>query len=167
MKDCFFFVLSSINLIANKSLYKIDKGAQVCRFNMLAAYPIASLETADSVSIHSINHTGPMLADEEYQLQCDIVNVAPVQNLTVRWYQGDDLLKDQGRWHRSGVVSAAKLSPYKCNQYCFSENSTIIDPQAGKFGCWQQQKERCLVSLKMHYNKMPMINVWTKYYHVI
>jgi hypothetical protein len=38
-----------------------------------------------------------MLADEEYQLQCDIVNVAPVQNLTVRWYQGDDLLKDQGR----------------------------------------------------------------------
>ena len=64
---------------------------------MLAAYPIASLETADSVSIHSINHTGPMLADEEYQLQCDIVNVAPVQNLTVRWYQGDDLLKDKGR----------------------------------------------------------------------
>ena len=66
-------------------------------FNTLAAYPIASLETADRVLIHSMGHTGPMVAEKEYQLQCDIVNVAPVQNLTVRWYQGDVLFKDQGR----------------------------------------------------------------------
>ncbi len=29
---------------------------------------------------------------EQYKLQCDVHNVAPVQNLTVKWYKGQTLL---------------------------------------------------------------------------
>lgn len=45
-------------------------------------------ETPDSVSIRPVNHTGPMVEGKEYQLLCDVQNIAPVQYLTLRWYRG-------------------------------------------------------------------------------
>ncbi|XP_035253453.1 hemicentin-1-like isoform X2 [Anguilla anguilla] len=45
----------------------------------------------DSVSISAMNHTGPMLEQEQYQLQCEVQNIAPVQYLTVKWYKGETL----------------------------------------------------------------------------
>ncbi|XP_016131381.1 hemicentin-1-like isoform X2 [Sinocyclocheilus grahami] len=48
-------------------------------------------ETPDSVFI-SVNHSGPMMEGEPYELQCDVHNVAPVQNLTVKWYKRQTLL---------------------------------------------------------------------------
>lgn len=45
-------------------------------------------ETPDSVTISSANHTSPMLEGKEYQLLCDVQNIAPVQYLTLRWYRG-------------------------------------------------------------------------------
>lgn len=45
-------------------------------------------ETPDSVSIRPVNHTGPMLEGKEYQLLCEVQNIAPVQYLTLRWYRG-------------------------------------------------------------------------------
>ena len=53
-------------------------------FNALAAYPVAPLETADQVVIHRVGHGGTVVADTETQLQCDVINVATVQNLTSR-----------------------------------------------------------------------------------
>ncbi|XP_067238673.1 intercellular adhesion molecule 5 isoform X2 [Chanodichthys erythropterus] len=49
-------------------------------------------ETPDSVSISTVNHTGPMIEGNQYELQCDVLNVAPVQNLTVKWYKGETLV---------------------------------------------------------------------------
>ncbi|XP_050957419.1 intercellular adhesion molecule 5-like isoform X3 [Labeo rohita] len=49
-------------------------------------------KTPDSVSISIVNHRGPMMEGEQYELQCDVVDVAPVQNLTVKWYKGQTLL---------------------------------------------------------------------------
>lgn len=46
------------------------------------------LETPDSVSIRPVNHTGPMVEGKEYQLLCEVQNVAPVQYLSLRWYRG-------------------------------------------------------------------------------
>ncbi|XP_008327435.1 vascular cell adhesion protein 1-like [Cynoglossus semilaevis] len=46
-------------------------------------------KTPDGVSIRTLNHTGPMVAGKEYQLLCEVQNVAPVQYLTLRWYRGD------------------------------------------------------------------------------
>lgn len=47
-----------------------------------------NLETPDTVSIRPVNHTGPMVEGKEYQLLCEVQNIAPVQYLTLRWYRG-------------------------------------------------------------------------------
>ncbi len=52
----------------------------------------SSTETPDSVFISTVDHRGPMTEGEQYELQCDVHNVAPVQNLTVKWYKGQTLL---------------------------------------------------------------------------
>ncbi|KAI2666063.1 Vascular cell adhesion protein 1 [Labeo rohita] len=54
--------------------------------------PVTIYKTPDSVSISIVNHRGPMKEGEQYELQCDVQDVAPVQNLTVKWYKGETLL---------------------------------------------------------------------------
>ncbi|RXN22760.1 vascular cell adhesion 1-like protein [Labeo rohita] len=54
--------------------------------------PVTVYKTPDSVTTSIVNHTGPMTEGEQYELQCDVYNVAPVQNLTVKWYKGQILL---------------------------------------------------------------------------
>ncbi|XP_059414615.1 protein amalgam-like [Carassius carassius] len=49
-------------------------------------------KTPDSVSISIVKHTGPMIEGQQYELQCDVHDVAPVQYLTVKWYKGQTLL---------------------------------------------------------------------------
>ncbi|MCI4392282.1 hypothetical protein PGIGA_G00144320 [Pangasianodon gigas] len=45
-------------------------------------------KTPDSISISLVNHTGAMVEGREYQLLCEVQNIAPVQYLTLRWYRG-------------------------------------------------------------------------------
>ncbi|XP_030645747.1 intercellular adhesion molecule 1-like isoform X1 [Chanos chanos] len=52
-------------------------------------------KTPDSVSVSYVNHTGPVMEKTQYELQCDIKNIAPVQYLTVRWYKGQTLVDSQ------------------------------------------------------------------------
>ncbi|KAK9978041.1 hypothetical protein ABG768_019815 [Culter alburnus] len=54
--------------------------------------PITIYKTPDSVSISTVNHIGPMMERNQYELQCDVLNVAPVQYLTVKWYKGQTLV---------------------------------------------------------------------------
>ncbi|XP_052441412.1 cell adhesion molecule 4-like [Carassius gibelio] len=54
--------------------------------------PVIIYKTPDSVSISIVKRTGPMIAGRQYQLQCDVHDVAPVQYLTVKWYKGQTLL---------------------------------------------------------------------------
>ncbi|XP_014059416.2 intercellular adhesion molecule 1 [Salmo salar] len=54
--------------------------------------PVILYKTPDSVSISVLRHSGPMLEGTEYQLQCDIQNMAPQQNLVVKWYKGNEPL---------------------------------------------------------------------------
>ncbi|XP_065110441.1 intercellular adhesion molecule 1-like [Paramisgurnus dabryanus] len=57
--------------------------------------PIIIYKTPDSVSINTVDHTGPMREGSQYDLQCDIVNVAPVKNLTVNWFKGKTEVKTE------------------------------------------------------------------------
>ncbi|XP_051573559.1 hemicentin-1-like [Myxocyprinus asiaticus] len=54
--------------------------------------PITIYKTPDSVSISTVDHTGPVIEGKQYKLQCDIQNVAPVNNLTVKWFKGETLV---------------------------------------------------------------------------
>lgn len=49
---------------------------------------VSSAETPDSISISSLNQNGPMLEGRQYELQCEVQNIAPVQYLNLRWYRG-------------------------------------------------------------------------------
>uniref|UniRef100_A0A9J8A541 Ig-like domain-containing protein n=1 Tax=Cyprinus carpio carpio TaxID=630221 RepID=A0A9J8A541_CYPCA len=54
--------------------------------------PVTVYKTPDSVFISTVNHRGPMMEGQQYELQCDVHNVAPVEYLTVKWYKGQTLL---------------------------------------------------------------------------
>ncbi|XP_064884046.1 intercellular adhesion molecule 1-like isoform X3 [Oncorhynchus nerka] len=57
--------------------------------------PVILYKTPDSVSISPLGHSGPMMEGKEYQLQCDIQNITPLQNLVVRWYKGNETIETQ------------------------------------------------------------------------
>ncbi|XP_026110142.1 intercellular adhesion molecule 1 isoform X5 [Carassius auratus] len=65
----------------------LNKGAQ-CQVKL----PVTIYKTPDSVSISTVNHRGPMIEGQQYELQCDVHDVAPVEYLTVKWYKGQTLL---------------------------------------------------------------------------
>ncbi|KAK1785533.1 hypothetical protein P4O66_018894 [Electrophorus voltai] len=56
--------------------------------------PVIVYKTPDSVSINIVGHTGPVIEGTQYELQCDVQNVAPVHRLTVKWYKRQTLLTD-------------------------------------------------------------------------
>ncbi|KAK2918690.1 hypothetical protein Q8A73_003061 [Channa argus] len=51
--------------------------------------PITVYKLPDSVSISIFNHTGSMYEGHQYTLQCEVKNVAPIQNLSVTFYRGN------------------------------------------------------------------------------
>ncbi|KAK2918689.1 hypothetical protein Q8A73_003060 [Channa argus] len=51
--------------------------------------PITVYKLPDSVSISIFNHTGLMYEGHQYTLQCEVQNVAPIENLSVTFYRGN------------------------------------------------------------------------------
>lgn len=51
------------------------------------------IENPDKVVLHSAEPLNPTKEGTEHELQCDIINVAPVQNLTVNWYKDNRIIK--------------------------------------------------------------------------
>ncbi|KAF3700028.1 Hemicentin-2 Precursor [Channa argus] len=48
---------------------------------------ITLYKAPDSVFIRPVDYLSSVEESKEFRLQCDIINIAPVQNLTVQWYQ--------------------------------------------------------------------------------
>ncbi|XP_056310191.1 vascular cell adhesion protein 1 [Danio aesculapii] len=72
--------------------------------------PVTVYKTPDSVSISTVNQA--MMEGNQYELQCDVHNVAPVQSLTVNWYKGETLV-DQTNFTdttKSPVSKTSKLA---------------------------------------------------------
>lgn len=57
--------------------------------NRIAA--VTLYKTPDNVSISALDHD-PMVEGEEYLLKCDIIEVAPVQKLKVKWHRGSEVV---------------------------------------------------------------------------
>ncbi|KAL3986906.1 WD repeat-containing protein 60 [Sarotherodon galilaeus] len=62
----------------------LDDGFQCTLSPVITVY-----KTPDFVSV-SDTVRGPMVEGREHDLKCDVINVAPVQNLTVTWYRGNE-----------------------------------------------------------------------------
>ncbi|KAG7259231.1 hypothetical protein CRUP_028719 [Coryphaenoides rupestris] len=60
------------------------------------AFDLTFYKTPDIVRISAPQVGVGMLADSKYQLVCEVLNVAPVQNLMVRWFLGQTPIQDQG-----------------------------------------------------------------------
>ncbi|KAM7371803.1 hypothetical protein PAMP_009013 [Pampus punctatissimus] len=54
---------------------------------------ITVYQNPEDVVLFPINHVRATVEGTEYDLQCDVINVAPVQNLTVRWYKDNEIIK--------------------------------------------------------------------------
>uniref|UniRef100_A0A673Z5F0 FXYD domain-containing ion transport regulator n=1 Tax=Salmo trutta TaxID=8032 RepID=A0A673Z5F0_SALTR len=76
--------------IEPKCYVKSQNGSQCTEILSVILY-----KTPDSVSISPLSHSGPMMEGKDYQLQCDIQNIAPLQNLVVRWYKGNETIETQ------------------------------------------------------------------------
>ncbi|XP_038568796.1 vascular cell adhesion protein 1-like [Micropterus salmoides] len=66
--------------------YNYD-GHQCCSFLNVTLYQLPH-----NVSISFVNHSGPMLEGHQYTLQCTVLDVAPVKDLTVTFYRGHTAL---------------------------------------------------------------------------
>ncbi|KAK6311713.1 hypothetical protein J4Q44_G00173770 [Coregonus suidteri] len=81
----------------------------------LENFPVILYKIPDSVSISLLSHSGPMVEGTEYQLQCDIQNVAPLQNLVVRWYKGNETVNtltfNNSRRKPEDVSSTLNITP--------------------------------------------------------
>ncbi|KAK2916647.1 hypothetical protein Q8A67_001021 [Cirrhinus molitorella] len=73
--------------------------------------PVTVYKTPDSVSISFVNHSGPMIEGKQYELQCDVQDVAPVQSLTVKWYKGQTRADDGAQYRCEAELDLGAEGP--------------------------------------------------------
>lgn len=49
-----------------------------------------------------LSQTGPLVEGKNYGMQCDIVNVAPLRNLSVNWHKGKEVFYTE-TFNESGI----------------------------------------------------------------
>ncbi|XP_022066763.2 myelin-associated glycoprotein-like isoform X2 [Acanthochromis polyacanthus] len=83
------FLVWSVDRMTNWGIkaicYALSEHGGQCNMDL----PVIIYQPPDRVSIRLINHTGSMLEDHQYTLQCTVQDVAPVESLTVIFYKGD------------------------------------------------------------------------------
>ncbi|XP_033986100.1 hemicentin-2-like [Trematomus bernacchii] len=88
--DC--FLVWSVERMTEWSMEPVcyamaEQGGQCKRNLSLTVY-----KPPDNVSISFVNHTRPMSEGQQFTLQCEVQDVAPVNNLRVTFYKGQTVL---------------------------------------------------------------------------
>uniref|UniRef100_A0A4W6CCQ6 Ig-like domain-containing protein n=1 Tax=Lates calcarifer TaxID=8187 RepID=A0A4W6CCQ6_LATCA len=94
--------LGDLKTNGTEILWKVEKMTEwdmfvMCYYELAdhqccSTLPITVYKPPDSVSFSFRNHSGPLLEGHQYTLQCEVHNVAPVENLTVTFYRGQTAL---------------------------------------------------------------------------
>lgn len=75
--------------------------------------PITVYKMPDSVSILLPNARQPIEEDKEYEFQCDVVNVAPVNKVLVTWYKDGSRVKNETLSAETDKTNLTRSSHYK------------------------------------------------------
>ncbi|KAL0992593.1 hypothetical protein UPYG_G00095500 [Umbra pygmaea] len=76
----------------------------------LKVLPVILYKTPDIVSISPLNHSDLIVEGNQYQLQCNIQKVAPLQNLVVKWYKGHESI-EATTYRNSSNKTPVNVSP--------------------------------------------------------
>ncbi|XP_050926452.1 uncharacterized protein LOC127142451 [Lates calcarifer] len=90
--------LGDLKTNGTEILWKVEKMTEwdpfvMCYYELAdhqccSKLPLTVYKPPDNVSISFRNHSGPLLEGHQYTLQCEVHNVAPVENLIVTFYRG-------------------------------------------------------------------------------
>lgn len=97
--------------------WKVDRLTEwdtspLCYYNLygiqcLTELPVTVYQPPVRVSFRFVNHSGPMIANNKYNVQCVVEDVAPVKNLSVSFHKGDTQLT-QFKFHDEGKKPVTK-----------------------------------------------------------
>uniref|UniRef100_A0A3B3T3Z1 Ig-like domain-containing protein n=1 Tax=Paramormyrops kingsleyae TaxID=1676925 RepID=A0A3B3T3Z1_9TELE len=90
----------------------------------------------DSVSVSSMDSTDSMMEGSQYQLKCEIQNIAPVQNLTVKWYKGDTLVYEDRDYVIEDRKSDREKAPVSVASILLITPSRADD--GAEYSCWAE-----------------------------
>ncbi|TRY83749.1 hypothetical protein DNTS_003962 [Danionella cerebrum] len=75
-------------------------------------------KTPESVSISTVKDIGAMIEGNQYELQCDVHNVAPARSVTVKWYKEQTLL------YQTNFTDAQKTPVSQISKFMIHPNRT-------------------------------------------
>nr|XP_043906003.1 hemicentin-2-like [Solea senegalensis] len=82
--------LSEWNVTTAKCILMLPDGSECSEDLEITLY-----KNPDSVNLYPTQYVNDLVEGTLYELQCDIVEVAPIQNLTVRWYKDSQVVRTE------------------------------------------------------------------------
>lgn len=84
------------------------------------------IEIPDEVNLHPVN---AVVEGRNHKLQCDIINVAPVQSLSVKWFKDNEII---------GTTSFNQTTITPVNESSIFEVSLVRVEDLAEFKCEAQ-----------------------------
>ncbi|XP_072560779.1 intercellular adhesion molecule 2-like [Paramormyrops kingsleyae] len=130
--NCITLQVKITDYNANFSCHVILKGKLECKKDL----SVTVYKPPDNVSVSSVNSTDPMVEGSQYQLKCEIQNIAPVQNLTVKWYKGDTLVHEDRDYVIEDGKSDREKAPMSVSSILLITPNRADD--GAEYSCWAE-----------------------------
>ncbi|CAK6971163.1 intercellular adhesion molecule 5 [Scomber scombrus] len=124
---------------------------------------ITVYKTPDKVSVSALGYR-PMVEGTEHQLTCEIINVAPVRYLTVKWYQDNEVVQTQtfNDTSLTPVNEYSTLNVTPKSNYNGAHYKCVTELHLGPNGSETFSTESAPYIADVHYK--PHIQSWTRNY---